>query len=396
MRLFTDRERNDVGPAWYAESHFPYLDRTARDDFSAVRDIVEDWVAEYPRFHRRELISRLRTKDDLQFTAAFFELYLYRLFTARGARVDVHPRLSHRTRRPDFRIEMSTGQRFLLEAASVIEGSMGDRVAAGRLAPLYDALNRVTSPDFFFQVQHYGLPGSPLPGRVIRKQLEGWLKGLNYQEIQRSVKGDPFRGPSVEFVHDGCRLVISVLPVTEANRGSVGNRPVGIIGPGEVRTVNHWSALRDAIKAKATRYGRLRQPYVIAVNAVDDRAQMIDAMQALFGQEVMVIDRDHSGRPGKARMSRKGNGAWLGPAGPINRRVSAVLVIGQLLPWTAGMRRPVVYHNPWARYPLQGAFPWLDNHVPSSHKMVRKAARGGRNLIGLPANWPRGLLSGSR
>jgi hypothetical protein len=383
MNLFSAIERLDLDPAGYTEPHYRYLDRSARPVFGVVRELMEDWLSEYPRFHRAELIARLKTVDDIQFEAAFFELYLHHLFKRNGAKVQVHPNRGKNRKRPDFRVSMPTGASFLVEAVTVTDESAMDRAAAGRLKAVYDTLNRANSPNFYFHVRHFGLPRSPVPGRKIRNAIERWLPTIDPEILSNSRQLD---GPSLTFEHDGCRVEIRLIPVSPTRRGSPGHRPVGALGPGEGRLLNYWAPLRDGVKRKATRYGTLKQPYIVAVNAIDQPAERIDVMQALFGQESFIWARPDKSSSGP-RLERIPNGVWLSAKGPVNTRVSGVLVVGSLLPWTVAVHRPAVYHNPWAAFPLADQISWLDNCRPLGNKMVRREGRPLTRVLRLPPKW---------
>ena len=265
-----------------------------------------------------------------------------------------------------------------------------DRTAAGRLKVVFDALNRARSPDYFFHVRHFGLPRSPIPGKRIRNAIERWLLTLDYGQVREASAADTLDGPTLAFEHDGCRLEITLFPVSEPHRDSPNHRPVGVLA-GEARMVDHWTPLRDGIKAKASRYGRLRQPYLVAINAVDQAAEQIDVMQALFGQEAFVFERV-SGSPSEPRFERLRNGVWLGPKGPINSRVSGVLAVGSLLPWTVAVRQPTLYHNPWARFPLDYGLAGFDEQRPVGNTMIRHDGRPVTDILRLPASWPAELL----
>jgi len=397
MFLFDNRERFYTGPAEYSESHFDYLQRSAKPAFEDVRALMEDWLSRFPRVHRQALISRLTTNDDLQFEAAFFKLYLHELFQRLRFRVQVHPRRTKRRKRPDFRLFGVSGLRLLVEAVTVADTSTKERAATGRLAQAYDALNKLISPDFFLHVEHFGLPNTPIAGRKLRNHVQTWLKSVDYEAVRKAAAVSLFSGiPKTTFVHDGCRLDIQVLPVRGDARGNRDHRPVGMTGPGEAQWANHWVSLRDAIRKKATRYGRLRQPYVIAVNAADQHLDMIHIMEALFGQETFVFRRHPDPARRKGEFVRRPNGAWISARGPINTRVSAVLVVSSLLPWTVGVHQPGVYYNPWARYPLVGAFPSLTGYVPEEDHMKRVDGPPIREVFGLSEGWPRGLVSASQ
>jgi hypothetical protein len=391
MYLFDDISRDYEGPSGYAESHYAYLNRSARPEFGAVRDLVEDWLGDYPKHHRTHLITRLKTQDDLQFEAAFFELYLHHIFRQAGASVQVHPYRGKGQKRPDFRVTMPGGSRFIVEAITVTEGSFMDRKATDRLKPFYDALNRVASPDFFFHVRHFGLPQSPIPGRRIRGALERWLQSVDYEQVRRHAGESLLDGPTMRFTHDGCELVIALIPVSDAHRGVADHRPVGAMGPGEAQIVDYWTPIRDAIKSKATRYGRLRQPYLIAINALDQSAGQIDVMQALFGQEAFTFRR---GDPvdEELHFTRVPNGAWVGKRGPINTRVSAVMAVGTLVPWTVAVSKPEVYFNPWAAHPLSDSLDLFDAHVPVDGQVIARPGRPVSKSLRLPTSWPQELM----
>lgn len=393
MILFDDIERTDTAYADYSEPHYTYLNRSGRPAFDSIRRLTEDWLAEYPRPHQRELIARLRTSDNVQFQSAFFELYLYHLFRFAGARVTVHPYRGKGSRRPDFRVTFPNARPFLVEAVTVTEDSAADRIASKRLSVVYDVLNRAKSPDFFFHLRHYGLPRTPIPGARIRKAVESWLRDVDYTAVRNAVQGGDYKTPSLEFEHDGCRLQISLFPVSEGRRGAADHRPIGVLGSGVARMVENWTSIRDGIKAKASRYGRLRQPYLVAVNAADQSAEQIDVMQALFGQETVVYDTIDGRMHGEPRLRRTPNGAWAGPKGPVNRRVSGILSVGSLLPWTVAVHRPVIYHNPWARYPLASCMSFLDNQRPVGAQMVLEPGLRLQEVMRLPADWPSELAS---
>jgi len=129
------------------------------------------------------------------------------------------------------------------------------------------------------------------------------------------------------------------------------NFHIGVKVPGPPATSPHIG-IRESIQDKASKYGKLDLPYVIAVNVIDELGvDDIDVSNALLGEEQgTAIFRENSlieGRPG-----RKPNGAWHGPRGPQNRRVSAALIAVNLFPGNSAKVIPMLWHNPWARIPL--------------------------------------------
>jgi len=78
----------------------------------------------------------------------------------------------------------------------------------------------------------------------------------------------------------------------------------------------------------------------------DVHVDRIDEMQALFGQEQYIFSSNRL--ESEPRMERAKNGVWVGPTGVQYRRISAVLIAPDVLPWTVAVRNVRLYHNPWA------------------------------------------------
>jgi hypothetical protein len=109
-------------------------------------------------------------------------------------------------------------------------------------------------------------------------------------------------------------------------------------------SVQPLQPIRNAILDKATRYGQLDAPHVVAVNAMSDYADADDAINAVFGTPAVFIRRTADGyrdRPGRER-----DGVWLEAGGPTNTRVSAVFSTERLNPWSLAQRRAQVILNP--------------------------------------------------
>jgi hypothetical protein len=94
------------------------------------------------------------------------------------------------------------------------------------------------------------------------------------------------------------------------------------------------------------------------VNAASHYLHESDAMEALFGKEQILFP--------SFKMERLHDGALVGPDGPKNTRVSGVLLVSALTPWSTAARRPVTYHNPWAQRPLLAAFDPLAKSIPGA------------------------------
>jgi len=292
MHLFSENLRSFTGPAAYAEPHFTYLDRSARAPFARVRELIESWLNDYPAFHRKSLVRRLRNTDNEHFDAAFFELYLHQLLHRLGCRIRVSPRVGRTTlKRPDFEITCPDGKRWLLEATSSGDLSADERKAEARLVTALNTLNRLRVKDYFLDVSTRGRPRSPIPGKQLRHTVREFLRSLNYDQIREIYAQQSYDElPKTTFEHDGCKLRIRVVPKSPAFRddSDPDSRAIGMISAG-VRWIDSRSGIRDAIRRKATRYGRLRRPLVVAVNAPDQSLGLTDVMEALLGKEQLAF-----------------------------------------------------------------------------------------------------------
>jgi hypothetical protein len=386
MSLFDSVPSVETGPSGHGKPYYDYLCRTGRPSFIKVRELVESWVSEFPWQHRKEITRRLRNRDNHHFQAAFFELYLHALFRGLGYAVRVHPRAGSRNKRPDFLIRENR-RGLLIEAASVTEVSDKARAEQSRLSAAFDALNRVHCPDYLLNVEHYGELTSPLPGDKLRHKLRIFLGGLDYEAVRNMAKRGLPNLPHFDFLHESFRLHIGVIPVSPQRRGDPEHRPLGMLGPGEARCIDHHTPIRESINHKAKHYGHLRRPLVIAINAAGGPLDSVDVMQALFGSERLVFSR-LGDNPNEATLQRAPDGAWIGSLGPRNRNVSAVFFISSLLPWTVAIREPVIYHNPWAHYPANGLPDSINQFRLDGQQMVSQTGRPLHELLTLPQDWP--------
>jgi hypothetical protein len=158
-------------------------------------------------------------------------------------------------------------------------------------------------------------------------------------------------------------------------------------GPAEGTLVEYHTPIRDKISRKANYYGRLRRPLVVAINVASGHADNIDVMQALFGTEHWTYPT-FSGVLGEPRFGRAPDGVFVGPKGPQNRNVSAVLLVSALLPWTVATSEPVIYQNPWSRNPINSLPESITLFRPEGQRMVARSGTPAHQMLDLPQGWP--------
>ena len=146
MTIFDAIPRADMGLPLPDETQFAYLNRSNRPVAERVRKLIDEWVAEYPESHRKNLIGRFRSVIDDAHRSAFFELFLHHLAVARGCNVlAIEPQLEDTDKTPDFLLENANQERFYLEAALATGRSNQETAAHARLNTALAAIDSTRS-----------------------------------------------------------------------------------------------------------------------------------------------------------------------------------------------------------------------------------------------------------
>lgn len=347
--LFDEINQDYKGPALYADPIFYYLNRSARLEFKRIRNLLEKWFRHFPSEAQTDLRGRFRSKDDRQSLGAFFELYLHEILSKSGFSVEIHPTVGNRATHPDFRLLKDGKPLFYLEA-TLAALSDTDTSAKARENRVYDTLNKMKSPNFFIGVKVHEAQTTNPPGAKMRSFLEYELSNLDPDVIAKQFKQGGLEAlPHWDGEYDGWQITFFAIPKKLEARGKHDVRPIGLIRP-DVCVPTPHIGIRKSIQDKATKYGELDLPYIVAINVIDEFESDdsdIDISNALFGEEQFtVIFRGNELID--QRPWRKSNGAWYGPEGAQNRRVSATLVTVNLSPRNMTKVTPSLWHNPWA------------------------------------------------
>lgn len=388
-KLFNEMNRDFTGPKLYAESIFDYLNRSARLEYKRIRNLLEQWFEGFSSEVQDELRARIRSKDDRQHLGAFFELYLHELLSKSGFSVEIHPTISNRATHPDFRVLKDGEPLFYLEA-TLAALSDTDTSAKARENQVYDTLNRMKSPNFFIGVKVHGAPTTNPPGAKMRSFLEDKLSNLDPDVVTKQFEQGGLEAlPSWNWKHNDWQITFSPIPKKPEARGKHGVRPIGLQMQ-DVRWLTPHIGIRESIRDKATKYGELDLPYIVAINVIDEfGVDDIDISNALFGEEQITIILRGNNVIGQ-KLSRKPNGAWYDPNGPQNKRVSAVLIAVNLYPWSIAKIIPILWHNPLANRPLTSDNWLLPQLIPGLkvNRLVKHDGKIAWQLLGLYPNWP--------
>lgn len=389
MKLFDEVEGVVDESAGYSEPSFSYINRTSRQEFVLMRDLLEVWFSRYPVSEQQELRSRFRSLNDLQHQAAFFELFLHELLLRFNCKIEPHPSLQKTAKVPDFLVEPDSNHKFYLEATVATGETANQTASRARENWVYDVLDRlVNTPDYFLSLSVHGSPKTPPPAKKLANYINKELSLLEYEEIRKIYESNGFSNlPRWHFDYDGWRIEIKPIPKAKL-RGKAGVRPIGTRTTG-FKGVDHRTPIRDSIIEKGRKYGELDLPYVVAVNGLEPGIAQDDVLEALFGKEQHLMDiSEDASIVSEPRLQMIPDGVWRGPDGPRYTRISAVLMVTRLSIYNIPRAALRLYHNPWARNPFQSVLTQLDQAIPIDGKIHWQDGKNASTLFELPATWP--------
>lgn len=347
MPLFDELDRTDATPAAHGEDSFGFLNRAAGERWARVRSLVEAWWQEFPVQHQPDVRGRYRSKRPGSHLGAWWELYLHRLLRRLTYDVQIHPSVSGTDKRPDFRIE-KRGKALYVEGAVVFSGIVDKGRSGVREGWILDALNRGTSDSFFIGIEFEQVGTERPSDREIFEPVESWLASLDPDDVeaQYEVSGDH---PSKSFDFRDWLIRVQAVPVGRDARGPNPERRLVGYGPVFAGFIDDRSQIRDTAKRKASRYGTLDAPLLLAINCATSFPKDEDFGDALFGS---IAYEYEIGVAASGRPVRRRDGVWMEDRGPASQRLSGVLAAAQMHPWTVDTVKPTLWRNPWADRPL--------------------------------------------
>lgn len=381
--LFSSGPRPDLGPAPYAISEYAALDRNPHAAAERTRQLLDKWCAELPPAAAAQIRERFTSKDDIVHRGAFLELYLHALTRAMGFDVDIDVgNDANGLRRPDLLLR-SGAQELFIEATALAGDDVGDPVIKHRVNEIYDAANAVNAPAFCvdLDIVEYGA-GTPSAKKITRA-VRRFLDELDPDTVLAAI--DAGAPPPVQEVTIGSwTLALVADPLRPEHREYPRHRVING-GSGDGDFIDNITPMRRKLKAKAGRYGDLGKPYVVALLCASSFADDHDIERALMGPIEYWYDADARDlQPG-----RRPDGVWLGPTGPINTRLSAVLTFPQLSPTAICEVQPTLWLNPSATYPLTDPGPWRRMDVAATRAPVLHPATATvAKVLGLPERRP--------
>jgi hypothetical protein len=387
--LFSHGPRPDNGPAPYRRNAYDLLDLAHRPYATEVRRELDDWFSRLPPRAAAQISKRFRSPVEVVHRGAFFELYLHELGLRLGAEVDIDVGNDDADyRRPDLLFSIENQETFV-EATALAGDDVHDAATQRHLDTIHDAVNAVDASAFFVEIdieQH----GSSTPsGRKITSRLQRMLDGLD-PDVLLARPDHEDNPPRITVTVGDWRVGLAAYPLGPKHRDYEHHRVVGsrVYGMGEI---DDLTPLRRKIRNKANHYGQLGKPFVLALLPLGTFVEDRDINHALLGPMGYHYDTKLRQLVGE----RQRDGAWMGPKGPINTRLSAVLTLVNLSPTSICAVQPTLWTNPWAAHPVTDLGPWRRIECHESGRTIEHPAIGtAAATLGLPERWPQVPRSG--
>jgi hypothetical protein len=382
MALFDDRTRTRTDPMRDGESLFKFYDSCAVSTFAKYRELLNEWLRQLSPADAAKMISNMRKGSNAQFQSALCELMVHRLLRQLEYRVDIHPKLEHTTRQPDFLARDARGAALCYVEVTTTNLADAETSQANREAQLYNAINEKTR-----------LPEGLILGYSLEKSTRNMPKsGWFAAEIGKWARGETQAAqreddPLAYFEKDGWRVEVTLHRCSYVPRGAIG------ISSGDARWIAPEIELREALEGKGTKYGDLGTPYLVVV--ADARGEIVSTgavgetlTNALLGYEVDPERLDLAGK-GTSPLARE-SGFWFRKARPDNIEVSAVLLLpdAEITKLRRQNRDGMLAFNPWAKYPLSEAFLPLSRLASRSNRWTNIPGARTADILGIPEGWP--------
>lgn len=367
----------------FNEPPYSFLETSGWPSVGLVREFWEGWFTQYPEEKKIALAARFRSPDAHQHLSALQELAMFACLKQFGLGFEVEPPQGELLL--EFLTDEADGrQSFYVEAT--VSGYDKRKVGAEALeADLLDAINKIAAGRFLLEVEVERRGPSAPAGRPLRSALATWLASLDVDAVIREVE-DGRRWPELHWERDGWDISIgaipTVVPPISDDDGAVGMTLATF-------TPDQWVRLRTALDGKATKYGSLGKPLLVAINSTE-LASDRDLTTALLGDIVYILNNETR----DLRRARKPNGVLGTGRKPRNIAMSAVMhgYFGALS-FAASDRPITLTHHPFATHPLQrGLFPFAEERyfdLEADGNMVSiPATMSVAKFFGLPEGWP--------
>lgn len=362
--LFEVKERTLEGSAKYNTDIYQYYNDSSRQDIDVVRQLLEKWFSQYPDDEKQDIKSRFKAS----FNAAFYELYIYILFTKLGFSLAIHPEIPDTSKRPDY-LATKDGKLLYIEVKHMTMLSQDEQSLERKKNTLLDSLDKIDASNFLLKLDEIVFKDNSQPsGKMITRYFNEIISSHDPDMYTDLLTQRGFQGiPKITYDDDKVKIQLQLLPKSPLHRGtnsrSIGTHPI------VTQIGNDSDNIITALESKATRYGTFNAPYIICLNKQSVSLDIIEVQEALYGSLKVSWSDNPDNRDERLELS--GNGFFGSKSNPKFTRVSGVYITNAN---TANLGTTVGHafrHNPFARFPTDLI---IDRLVPE--------------LLSIPSDYP--------
>lgn len=306
-----------------------------------VRQVFQNLSSVSSR-ERDEYIKKLNNKNINAFWTSVAELYFANYLVGKKYTLKLHPKLKSKSTRPEMKVTRSKKKspHFYLEVKTFFQEG-ADRNSWKVLNDIVESAKKKIDNNLPYHISiyakdkpHANLKYSRVVNKIL-KMVEDYKKRGKKRETHTS-----------DIVVNDIRFTIWIRYI-ESDTLSFGMSP----GGGSVNTADK---IKNAIKKKSLKYGRLKSPFVLVLDTHDaikfGRHQLENALFGLTVISWKINPLDGSPIENEPSVVSRDNSGIIKPHKLT--RLSAVVYHDLRLFDTGNIHTIRVYHNPFAKYPL--------------------------------------------
>lgn len=317
MKLFSEVTRSETDPSKFNENKYDYYNRTARSDCETIRNSLETWFDKYPDYEKAELKSRFQKT----FSDAFFELFLHQLFLKQGFSITIHPEIEGTSKRPDFLISKGNVELYI-EAKEAKDKTRQEETMENIENEIFDSLNNLELDDYFLTIGELTLKKGIQPStKEIKRKVLSFVESTTPEKLSQELAEYGLKDNNwITYEDENCFISVSLIPKIKAHKV----RPLGIL-PTKMKWGGSQESIKNSIKKKANRYGKLDKPYIICINATGILGNgSYDVENTLWGES--LVNRPIDSSKGYPQFEDYKKGLFSDERGPKIKNVSALII----------------------------------------------------------------------
>lgn len=364
-QLFGAVENPHSGRKPYDMKLYEFFSRSDRKEVANLREfwnqIFESCTL--PLETKNEIRARFRDKSDDNHLGALFELFMYEFLTRSGHQVASGPRLI--SGQPDFKVATTGGIEFLVEATCIL-GVFRSTEQERKKEIIHDTIDSIQSDRFRVALSIKGKIGREIKRKSLRHEVEGWLRGLDYDEVLGQQRG---RG-GILNCDEKCISVagskIYLRPHALIQQTSDADSGLVILGSiGGMYRVITGEYIRKKLRQKVKQIKDSDLPVLLAVNVLEPFLDDDDVLGGLFGELKSIVPMGRITQ--NFGENRRGtDGAWMQHGKPRNRKIEAVMFFASVGHDATPVKEPMLVANPFVKpRRLPPSFPFVNHVVPS-------------------------------